>query len=246
MVAKSKRTIFLDGRPFSRRYQIENVLAAAASLHQPWRILECVCSDETANAGLSGSTVSGIHPAGNRDYQLYLEVKARFEAITHPQDRDRHRPPIGDLLCNRHSAALRVTEFRVVPRYSAYTIENLSAAIISAGHNYDQQSFSSRPGVDLFDFALAQAPEKSADCTRHDYQRPCPPDSRLRPRRSTPMPTRRSGFSTKASTSARPIPTTSATSASTRRGAEIWALNSFPSGSNRKPIRATSRATPSI
>src|SRR5437764_13335116 len=34
------RVIFLDGRPFSRRYQIENVLNAAASLHQPWRILE--------------------------------------------------------------------------------------------------------------------------------------------------------------------------------------------------------------
>src|ERR1700758_3830535 len=30
--------VFLDGRPFSRRYQIDNVLAAAAALHQPWRI----------------------------------------------------------------------------------------------------------------------------------------------------------------------------------------------------------------
>src|SRR5579864_31160 len=39
------RTIFLDGRPFSRRYQIENVLAVAAYLHQSWRILECICSD---------------------------------------------------------------------------------------------------------------------------------------------------------------------------------------------------------
>src|SRR5207302_2047291 len=38
------RAIFLDGRPFSQRYQIENVIAAAAPLQQPWRILECVCS----------------------------------------------------------------------------------------------------------------------------------------------------------------------------------------------------------
>ena len=30
------RMIFLDGRPFSRRYQIENVLAVANSLHQRW------------------------------------------------------------------------------------------------------------------------------------------------------------------------------------------------------------------
>jgi predicted kinase len=77
------RTIFLDGRPFSRRYQIENVLAVAASLHQPWRILECICSDVTARRRLSAEAHG--HPAGNRDYQLYLEVKSRFEAITHPK-----------------------------------------------------------------------------------------------------------------------------------------------------------------
>jgi adenylylsulfate kinase len=76
------RMIFLDGRPFSRRYQIENVLAAAASLHQPWRILECVCSEETARRRLEVDSDSGAHPAGNRSYELYLDVKARFEAIT--------------------------------------------------------------------------------------------------------------------------------------------------------------------
>jgi predicted kinase len=79
------RVIFLDGRPFSRRYQIENLLAAAASLQQAWRILECVCSDETARRRLAGDAEGGAHPAGNRDYQLYLEVKSRFEAITHPK-----------------------------------------------------------------------------------------------------------------------------------------------------------------
>ena len=78
----SAQIIFLDGRPFSRRYQIENVLAVAASLHQPWRILECVCSGETAKRRLERDTASGAHTAGNRDYRLYLEVKARFEAIT--------------------------------------------------------------------------------------------------------------------------------------------------------------------
>ena len=79
------RVIFLDGRPFSRRYQIENVIAAAASLHQPWRILECVCSEETARRRLAADAASGAHPAENRDYQLYLEVKARLEMITFPK-----------------------------------------------------------------------------------------------------------------------------------------------------------------
>lgn len=75
--------IFLDGRPFSRRYQIENVVAAADSLGQPWRILECICSQETARRRLAEDAAS--HPAGNRNFQLYLEVRARFEAITHPK-----------------------------------------------------------------------------------------------------------------------------------------------------------------
>ena len=76
------RVIILDGRPFSRSYQIENVRALAASLHQPWRILECVCSEETARRRLEDDAAGSIHPAGNRNYDLYLEVKARFEAIT--------------------------------------------------------------------------------------------------------------------------------------------------------------------
>ena len=78
----AKLTVFLDGRPFSRRYQIDNVLAAAASLHQPWRIIECVSSEDTAKRRLEADAVTSSHPAGNRDYQLYLEVKSRFEAIT--------------------------------------------------------------------------------------------------------------------------------------------------------------------
>jgi predicted kinase len=77
------RAIYLDGRPFSRRYQIENVIHAADSLQQPYRILECVCSEETARKRLESDAIAGVHPAGNRSYQLYLEVKARFEAITH-------------------------------------------------------------------------------------------------------------------------------------------------------------------
>jgi predicted kinase len=80
-----ERRIFLDGRTFSRRYQIENVIAAAESLHQPWRIVECVCSEKIARERLESDAGSGTHPAGNRDFQLYLEVKARFEAITFPK-----------------------------------------------------------------------------------------------------------------------------------------------------------------
>ncbi len=79
------RIILLDGRPFSRRYQIENVVSTAASLHQRWRILECICPEEICRKRLEDQSASGSHPAGNRDFRLYLEVKSRFEAITLPK-----------------------------------------------------------------------------------------------------------------------------------------------------------------
>lgn len=81
----SARMIFLDGRPFSRRYQIENVLAAADRIHQPWRILECVCSEETARRRLEADAASAAHPAGNRGFALYQQVRERFEAIIQPK-----------------------------------------------------------------------------------------------------------------------------------------------------------------
>jgi adenylylsulfate kinase len=61
------------------------VINAAASLHQPWRILECVCSEQTAKRRIEEQAGTGEHPAGNRDWRLYLRVKERFEAITLPK-----------------------------------------------------------------------------------------------------------------------------------------------------------------
>src|ERR1700692_4954037 len=50
--ADRNRIVILDGRTFSRRYQIDNVVNAAASLQQSWRIIECVCSAEVAKLRL--------------------------------------------------------------------------------------------------------------------------------------------------------------------------------------------------
>jgi predicted kinase len=80
-----KRITFLDGRPFSRRYQIDNVLNAATSLHQNWRILECVCPEPVARKRLEEQTAGSHHLAKNRGFELYLEVRSRFENITLPK-----------------------------------------------------------------------------------------------------------------------------------------------------------------
>jgi adenylylsulfate kinase len=78
------RKIFLDGRTFSRRYQIDRVLKFARELAQPWMIIECACSDESARRRLDLEP-DPAHPAHNRTFALYLEVKARFEPITYPK-----------------------------------------------------------------------------------------------------------------------------------------------------------------
>ena len=75
-----RRKVFLDGRPFSRRYQIERVFEFARGIEQECRIIECVCSDETARRRLEDER-DPYHPAKNRSYALYLEVKSRFEPI---------------------------------------------------------------------------------------------------------------------------------------------------------------------
>lgn len=100
------RILFLDGRPFSRRYQIDNVVATATSLHQPWRVLECVCPEATARRRLEEHAVAGEHPAANRDYPLYLEVKSRFEAITLPKTVIHTDQPLEDCISQAVAALL--------------------------------------------------------------------------------------------------------------------------------------------
>ena len=76
------RIIFLDGRSFSRSYQLKRATGYAEALGQPWRILQCVCSEATARQRLSSDA---DHVAANRDFNLYLKVKARFEEIRLPK-----------------------------------------------------------------------------------------------------------------------------------------------------------------
>ena len=72
--------IFLDGRTFSRKYQIDGVIEAAERLNEEWRIIECVCAEESARQRLDTTRLS--HPARNRSFALYQSIRAQFEPIT--------------------------------------------------------------------------------------------------------------------------------------------------------------------
>jgi predicted kinase len=76
------RTIILDGRTFSRRYQIDRVVSFARELRQPWRIIECTCSEDSARRRLD-TEHDESHPARNRTFALYLEMKSKFEPVVY-------------------------------------------------------------------------------------------------------------------------------------------------------------------
>lgn len=78
--------VILDGRTFSRAYQVAALEKVARELDVPLKIIECVCSDETARQRLARrEKAEEKHVAANRDYALYLSIKARFEPIREPK-----------------------------------------------------------------------------------------------------------------------------------------------------------------
>jgi len=75
--------VLIDGRPFSRTYQVDTVVSYAEQIGTPWRIVECICSEELALRRIQEDR--GQHIAKNRDANLYRAVKAKFEEITRPK-----------------------------------------------------------------------------------------------------------------------------------------------------------------
>lgn len=79
------RIVFLDGRTFSRTYQINAAIQYAERIHTPWRIIECVCAEEIARVRLARDVNENRHPARNRNWALYCAVRDAFEPIARPK-----------------------------------------------------------------------------------------------------------------------------------------------------------------
>jgi hypothetical protein len=89
-----QRWLILDGRPFTRQYQVQQVLDFAsaktgrlgfyAGREIPMGFIECMCSEQVAHRRLERAARRGAHPAANRDYALYRQMKASAEPIQVP------------------------------------------------------------------------------------------------------------------------------------------------------------------
>ena len=79
------RSVVIDGRTFSRGYQVRDLFTAAVDVGETPRVIECVCSDDLIHTRLERDHAAGAHPAGNRTFAMYLDVKARAEPLTVPR-----------------------------------------------------------------------------------------------------------------------------------------------------------------
>jgi adenylylsulfate kinase len=82
--ADSRRAVVLDGRTFLRPGQVRSLLDVAASVGERARVIECVCDDAVGRERLERDQARGGHPAGNRTFPLYQNLKAAAEPIPVP------------------------------------------------------------------------------------------------------------------------------------------------------------------
>lgn len=90
----TEAVVIFDGRTCSRSYQIARVRAFAEQVARPLRVVECTCREETARARLDRD--ANRHPAANRDFALYQQLRDTAEPLAvdrrrvdtdHPLDR---------------------------------------------------------------------------------------------------------------------------------------------------------------
>lgn len=80
VAAKKTTRVFVDGRPFARASQIDQLVTEAGSFGYSLKIILCTCSDANAKARLAQQQ----HVAGNRNYRLYQKLQKEFEPIGVP------------------------------------------------------------------------------------------------------------------------------------------------------------------
>lgn len=84
-IGATGQAVIIDGRTFSKAYQIRDLFAAAEAMTETVRIIECVCSDERIRERLERDSESGRHPAANRTYEMYRRIKLQAEPLTVPR-----------------------------------------------------------------------------------------------------------------------------------------------------------------
>ncbi|MDA8100242.1 MAG: ATP-binding protein [Nitrospiraceae bacterium] len=81
LARKPGHPVIIDGRTFSRADQVKQISSWAATLKMKPIFIECRCDDAVARERLDHDQRTGAHPAANRSFGLYQELKAAAEPI---------------------------------------------------------------------------------------------------------------------------------------------------------------------
>jgi predicted kinase len=79
------RYILIDGRTFSKHYQVADLLRWAERIGVPVKVIECICADAVAEERLGRDTARPCHPAANRTVDLYHSLKAQADPLRVPR-----------------------------------------------------------------------------------------------------------------------------------------------------------------
>lgn len=77
--------VIIDGRTFTKKYQVDDLISLSVKLSTRLKIIECICSDEIAKKRIESDEFKANHIAENRTYQLYLDLKENADPITFPK-----------------------------------------------------------------------------------------------------------------------------------------------------------------
>lgn len=80
--AYPSRPVFLDGRTFSKPYQLVATADLVSALGVAYRVIECVCADDVARSRIAADHATGQHLAGNRTPDLYDRAKIAAVPLT--------------------------------------------------------------------------------------------------------------------------------------------------------------------
>jgi predicted kinase len=79
-----ERFIIIDGRTFSKKVQIDDLINYSKDHEREFKVIYCICSDEVARARIEHDVLSKEHLASDRDFNLYLRLKKQSDPLLVP------------------------------------------------------------------------------------------------------------------------------------------------------------------
>jgi predicted kinase len=75
------KIVVLDGRTYSKHYQVADLEAFACSIDADLALIECTADPELVRERLEADARRGLHPARNRSFDLYLALRSSAEPV---------------------------------------------------------------------------------------------------------------------------------------------------------------------